>query len=156
MKFTQALRMADELGLPDLRNQFIEERLQKWNGEKPPCCAIGGANIAAGLFEFDAVITPSDETWLTVASVESATKHSYIPARMVACPHSACVAGKGLMSVRIAHLYDDHEWSRTRIAEWLERVEEDFEMPVTGAEPKGAYAPSAAPAPDRLRSGDDS
>lgn len=40
MLLSDALRKADEMGLPDLRRQFIEFDPAKWGGEKPPCCAI--------------------------------------------------------------------------------------------------------------------
>ena len=53
MKFSDALRLADQLELPDLRGSFIQVKVSKWGGDKPPCCAIGGANIASGLVVID-------------------------------------------------------------------------------------------------------
>ncbi|MDE2104175.1 MAG: hypothetical protein KGL39_43460, partial [Patescibacteria group bacterium] len=53
MKVSEAMRLADEMGLPNLRRDFIAQCLLMWEGEKPPCCAIGGAAVASRDFRFE-------------------------------------------------------------------------------------------------------
>lgn len=122
MKFADALREADARGLPDLRNRYIAHDIRKWVGEKPPCCAIGGAAVVSGSFEFE---TEPESDYLS--------RHSYMSAQtadrcedwkaiqkvVAGCP--ACPE-KDTTYYTITHLYDDHEWSRTQIADWLDEV----------------------------------
>ena len=42
--------------------------------------------------------------------------------RFVVCPSHACPFAKSLITV-IAHLNDGHQWTRDRIADWVESIE---------------------------------
>lgn len=110
--FTDYMREADGRELPDLRMAFIEYDTAKWGGEKPPCCAVGGANICAGVpyvvgedgFVLRGMQVNSVPEWLDAASISgkchlcgSAMHHGWPP-----------------------HLYDEHGWSRTQIADYID------------------------------------
>lgn len=119
MKFSDELRLADEIGLPDLRQAFVMVDTREWGGEKPPCCAIGGANIASGRVR----IVPDENGHVPNAQCLAANKRpqlhhtsdvahdwTYCPVCRYDEPYSALVI----------HLYDNHLWSRTQIADWLD------------------------------------
>ena len=123
MTTAEALRAADRAELPDLRNSYIEASVAAWGGEKPPCCAIGGAALMSGvMMEFsadnrlvvneDKFFRPLTSDWQAVGNMK------------VTCP--ACLpstyprAWQGVGDAAIAHLYDVHGWSRTEIADWLD------------------------------------
>ena len=128
MNFQEALRRADEMGLPDLRMMFIQPYIRRWEGEAPPCCAIGGAAVASGDFKFEldsvgqrltrdseasARRAPTCSNWEDIAS-----KLDY----QIACPATPCPDGLPASSLYslVQHLYDDHGWSRTQIADYLD------------------------------------
>lgn len=136
MKFSDALRLADEMELPNLRQNYVERTMENWGGEKPPCCAIGGANVAAGRVTYD---WHGDERWdgknqgfepiHKLTSTAELTFQQYwgpVLAEDVNCPgefgEGHCGALYQELSEAIIHLYDSHEWSRTRIADWLDEV----------------------------------
>jgi hypothetical protein len=116
--FAEALRLADEMGLPDKRQAFIEADTRLWGGEKPPCCAIGGANIASGRVQ----IVP-EHGWVPLRQIHAASDWSWIGKqtrrRCPSCGRSVGFQEGGV----IAHIYDDHKWSRTQIADWLDSME---------------------------------
>ena len=135
MNFQEALRRADEMRLPDLRMMFIQPYIRRWEGEVPPCCAIGGAAVASGDFKFEledftlqlhsggqrltrdsertSYSAPSCSNWEDVAR-----KVDYA----IACPATPCPDGYRSNSLYelVVHLYDDHEWSRTQIADYFD------------------------------------
>ena len=130
-KLSDAMRLADEMGLPDLQNEFVAGIVDDWGGEKPPCCAIAGANIASGRVRIEPVnrVVPH---WQQLA-VQRTGGFDY-PKRFPKCPASNEVppegesfgcsySGSGSTRSRIIHLYDDHGWSRTEIADWLDSLE---------------------------------
>lgn len=112
----------DEMELPDLRGKFVELDTSKWGGEKPPCCAIGGANVAARRFEFEV----DEDGWLTFQSRESARRRDGLvdfSSSRINCPYSTCVQSAGVAAYAIIiHLYDYHLWSRTQIADYLDTI----------------------------------
>ena len=117
MKTSDAMRRADELGLPDLQGGFIQEYSGDWNGEKPPCCAIGGAAVVTHGVELD------EEGWLKNRSIY-ATPETSDWERIAHRDESSCpVCTKyGSISASIVCLYDIHLWSRTQIADWLDTI----------------------------------
>lgn len=120
MKLSDAMRLADEIGLPDLRRKFVQRHTLLWAGEKPPCCAIGGANIAAGhvwIVPFDGMVP--HEQMVAASSTEG---FDGIPTGSVKCPGGGCDE-VGVEAVVIICLYDRHDWSRTRIADWLDTLD---------------------------------
>lgn len=132
MKFTDALRLADELEIPDQRHTFVIADISKWNGEKPLCCAIGGANAAAGKTIIE--VREHEPRYLTVDSIVSFRNWSHWPALAtpfsgrrpsiclssgLGCEPRVSVAGN--MAGAVIHLYDKHNFSRTQIAEYLEK-----------------------------------
>lgn len=122
MKFSDALREADARGLPDLRNRYIAHDTRKWVGEKPPCCAIGGAAVVSGSFEFE---MNQESGFLSGHSYHSAETADHcedwedIVQGTSWCP--VCHI-KGATDDIVVHLYDTHLWSRTQIADWLDEV----------------------------------
>ena len=130
MKFTQALRLADELELPDLRGQFVQLYLKDWGGEKPPCCAIGGAAVASGQVAIGFEDSPFGDTVLlalTDEAIHSAESPTFDDAvfsdlqwdLVFQCPEGDYPQGMSLKTI-VIHLYDHHLWSRTQIADWLD------------------------------------
>ena len=130
MNFQEALRRADGMGLPDLRMMFIQPYIRLWEGEAPPCCAIGGAAVASGDFKFQSVgqrLTLGSERSARSALscsnwVDVARKVDYA----IACPATPCPDGYRSNSLYelVMHLYDDHGWSRTQIADYLDAYSE--------------------------------
>lgn len=125
MNFLEALRAADIAELPDNRFNFVSLTTSKWGGEKPPCCAIGGANLMGGkaFIEVD-----SRDSKLTIESYTSFSRVADAwpclgqPTNIQFC---WICRGKPLSSVKsmdrlVIHLYDFHEFSRTEIADLLE------------------------------------
>ena len=123
MKTSEALRLADEMGLPDRHGVYVEGAVRNWGGEKPPCCAVGGAAIAAGLR-----ITPEKgvvPAWQISAATRPNTSDWAALPNAVACPVEGCYRNEkwcGDTGI-ISHLYERHRWSRTRIADWLDTLE---------------------------------
>ena len=123
MKVSEAMRLADELGLPDLRNGFIQVYTPGWKGEKPACCAIGGAAVASRSFQFEA----RDDGMLTYVAQMSATSANRcedwksLRRWRRQCP--VCKRGQSTAYGVVMHLYDRHWWSRTQIADWLDATE---------------------------------
>jgi hypothetical protein len=117
MTMMDAMRLADEIGLPDYRGDFVHRYARDWGGEKPPSCAIGGANIAVGR----AVISPDDDGWVP-STQHIAAGHWWGPVGILTdCPVCALANAYPLHQLT-AHLYDDHEWSRTQVADWLDAL----------------------------------
>lgn len=121
MKLSDAMRLADEMGLPDLRESYVSNAPGLWGGEKPPCCAIGGANIATGRTTIT-VIGDEEMQWTSEEGlpIESVDGFDF-PDIETYCP--VCSARDRYVDVQIVHLYDDHKWSRTQIADWLDSLE---------------------------------
>lgn len=125
VKLSDAMREADRLGIPDLRGRYIETIVSKWGGEVPPACAIGGAAIAAGIkYEFIETIggTPLALTDATVdqsmqPAVDDVDRLDFPRDRRCPVCYQECQAIREV----IICLYDSHEWSRTRIADWLDK-----------------------------------
>lgn len=119
MKFTEALRLADEMGLPDLRCNFIEADTSKWVGEKPPCCAIGGANVASRAFVYE-----TEDGRLTHSSYASACgdDNEWLNRTAIVMDCGCKTQVSALARRAITHLYDYHEWSRTQIADYLDTI----------------------------------
>ncbi len=121
MKLSDAMREADARELPNLRFRFIQVAKDRWGGEKPPCCAIGGANVVRGIpFKFNGKLLAQDSAfaaqaidWAELAPCDAEWT----------CPVSpvACLGSKDTLNT-ITHLYDHHLWSRTQIADWLDEV----------------------------------
>jgi hypothetical protein len=109
--FTDYMRDADILQLPDLREGYIELNLRLWDNEKPPCCAVGGANLAAGV---NLGITSDDTVLEGGRALMVGVQPSWILKLSEPCPE--CVVD----AFSIIHMYDDHEWSRTKIADYLD------------------------------------
>lgn len=111
LTFSEAMREADRMGLPDRRGFFIELDVSAWGGEKPPCCAIGGANVVAkGVEVIDARVFGR---MMYEVSPKALLKK-------ILCP--ACVECVGAANWVVPHLYDSHLWSRTHIADWLDSI----------------------------------
>lgn len=146
-KLSNALRLADAMELPDLRGDWLETNVDHWGGEKPPCCAIGGANIASGRTP---IVTGEgvDDDGLMKINQEGEAVERWARAEgrieslsgfveydewldrldssfdLVICPAppSECAQpgqGRYLDNI-VVHLYDDHLWTRTEIADWLD------------------------------------
>lgn len=111
-----SLRKADALELPDLRCSYIDPHVANWGGEKPPCCAIGGANVADGNVEMQFV---GKEPVLSANSVIAAQEWRW-PNLVTWCP--ACTVTGSELENLVAHLYDSHEWSRSQIADWIDTL----------------------------------
>lgn len=132
MKLTDAMRLADKLEIPDLRKGYIEMRVVAWGGEKPPSCAIGGAAIAAGLWSPEFTVAPDGEQWLTSLSQYSAAFPDAFGLGEIqnaidfCCPacenRESALRGWQYLRQVIIHLYDDHLWARTQIADWLDQA----------------------------------
>ena len=120
MNASEALRLADEMGIPDLRHTFVEARLKFWHGEIPPACAIGGANIAARKVTLEPYPGTQTLSPLTVRAC-GADNFGLLLGGEVPCP--ACKKHRPAERYWIIqNLYDGHKWSRTRIADWVETV----------------------------------
>ena len=117
----QALRLADERGLPNNRGAYIRAAATNWKGEKPPCCAIGGAALVSGVgikwraglktpivANIDDFKTPLTSDW------------EQIKDKFVTPP--VPMSGKPRVRHVIEQLYDRHYWSRTQVADWLDTV----------------------------------
>ena len=138
MKFSDALRLADQLELPDLRGSFVQVKVSKWGGDKPPCCAIGGANIASGLVVVDtftdvATYTHKGEetiekyVFLTYTSKLSRADHWFNSEKIVFCMICERLSIPrdrfdliGLASLAV-HLYN-HLLSRTLVADYIIQI----------------------------------
>lgn len=124
MKLPEALRLADAMELPNARGHFITINVSEWGGEKPPCCAIGGANIAtrAVTIEIENGQVTNETVsaaqkyywWFTAASSEFFSMKCPCDSRRDTVPHT------------VMHLYDVHNWSRSRIADWLDEYAYEF------------------------------
>jgi hypothetical protein len=115
------MRLADQMGLPDRRASFIEGDLSKWEGEKPPCCAIGGASVASRSFQFESTVDQilSDESLNSARFINACHDwHEFVAYRVYACP--VCPIIKDSAYRACIHLYDAHLWSRTQIGDWLD------------------------------------
>lgn len=132
--FTDYMREADAREIPDARETYIQDVVSQWHGESPPCCAIGGANVASGSVPLDhrhGLLSGS-------ALVKAQRMPQWLSRRRPHCP--ACGQGpKGGRTV-VTHLYDDHFWSRTLIAKWLDATygrnhDESDWLPTAAAEP---------------------
>lgn len=118
MKLSDALRLADEMGLPQIYETYIEVDSAKWGGEKPATCALGGAIIAAGLWRAE----------VEHGLVKDAN-HLYksLPAEWVVlrgadplcCPVPPCGVINDSASM-VIHLNDAHHWERSSIADYLD------------------------------------
>lgn len=123
----QAMRRADDLGLPDARKDFIVECILDWEGhERPPCCAIGGAAFAAGQ-EIEWCVVEGVQYVANAAAFERVptSDWEHIAYRLAIPPEYSYndEVGKALTIYRIIiDLYDEAGWSRTQIADWLEGV----------------------------------
>jgi hypothetical protein len=127
MKHSDAMRKADELGLPDRRGVWVSRFPSEWAGEKPACCAIGGANVAAGNLSFaqgvGVITTDPDRAMSTDGFDVPNVSRSWLR-----CPHKRCYASgrdygpHSQLRDMVAHLYDDHGWGRTQIADWLDSL----------------------------------
>ena len=117
MKTSDALRRADELGLPNLKKKYILENSHEWGGEKPPCCAIGGAAVVTRGVEL------KEDGWIKDKSIYS-TPETDDWERIAHRDTSNCLVFTkyGSISTSIICLYDNHLWSRTRIADWLDTI----------------------------------
>ena len=122
MNLADAMREADRLGLPDHRNDWIEENTTQWGGDLPPCCAIGGAAIAAGLVAIvpEGGLVPVDQYY----ALGDAQWHFVdIEDEAIVCPSCAEGNPEQIPLFMTMHLYDHHNWSRTQIADWLDSLE---------------------------------
>lgn len=108
--FTDYMREADALELPNLRFELVEPDTTKWGGEKPPCCAIGGAIVAAGRGRLD------DDGFY---GLDGWPVPRWLEAQMGRCPDTDCAIARAVPNI-VAHLFDTHRWSRTRIADWVD------------------------------------
>lgn len=129
MKLSDAMRLADEMGLPDARGQWVSKHVSEWEGEKPACCAIGGANVAVGNLSFSQLSPDGDvRTDLQRAASTEGFDVPNVSRSWLRCPHKRCYASgrdfgpHSQLRDMVAHLYDDHAWSRTTIADWLDTV----------------------------------
>lgn len=130
MKLSEAMRLADEMSIPNRRRSYIETDTRKWKGKLPPSCAIGGANVASRYF----VCSTCEDGLLTSQSHATAVPIGHFDgvepfleiAPFVECPHNhrqrCCPSESDELVDIIIHLYDDCRWSRTRIAAWLETL----------------------------------
>jgi hypothetical protein len=133
MKLSEAMRLADELELPELRGEYVAQVVEKWGGEKPPCCAIGGAAIACGGWQPEFIESYGGKRLvLTGTAYVSAMMPQVDDAELLSrqcrrqCP--VCRARfyerfpqRGwTFRYYIEHLFDQHKWSRTRIANWID------------------------------------
>ena len=116
-RLTDMLRKADLLELPDTPGVYIEAYTSLWGGEKPPCCAIGGANVARGeqMDIVDGKIT-NILSFMTLEHME--VDNIKVPARCPVCGKNRAVLNQ--LESCVIHLYDDHRLSRTEIADMLE------------------------------------
>lgn len=128
MKLAEYLRLADEMGIPDLRNGYIHSVVDNWEGELPPSCAIGGAAVAARDFQYESfqiynrtVLT--DESSKSAENVPSAEDWDLVENTYTWCPLRPCQEIKLPITSMVIHLYDDHSWTRTQIADWLDSIE---------------------------------
>lgn len=127
MKFAEALRLADETGLPDLRGSYINPDISEWSNEKPPCCAIGGAAIVSRtfVFELDEGGVLTDDSRMSATDAQNCEDWSSILGGWVKCPveHEDLHQDRIKRTIKntIIHLYDSHLWSRSKIADWLDR-----------------------------------
>lgn len=129
MKFTEALRLADEMELPDSVGQFMVYKIEEWDGEKPPCCAIGGADIASRnvTYKIRDNIRAYNIELFTSSFLEMSERYDDegLPDSL-SCPFHLTKIPFPLIEL-IAHLYDTHLWTRTKIAEFLEGKRESRE-----------------------------
>ena len=139
MKFSDALRLADQLELPDLRGSFIQVKVSKWGGDKPPCCAIGGANIASGLVVIDTFRDVTTYTrkgkeiiekyvFLTYNSKLSRADHWFNSEKIVfcmICERLSIPRDRFDLIGLVVHLYDNHLLSRTLVADYFDTHHSD-------------------------------
>lgn len=127
MRVSDYMRLADQLKIPDRRRGFIEQFTIKWKGEGPSACAIGGASIASG---HCSVELTEDGRMLTSKSIEQSTsvpdaedwmefKYVHYLLKCPACP-DGITQNTNFFEMTI-HLYDDHRWSRSQVADYLDR-----------------------------------
>lgn len=122
MKFSEALREADARGLPDRCAAFIARDTREWMGEKPPCCAIGGAAVVSGSFQFE--VDPESGYLMEHSRLSAQTADRCDDWKDIVHGTSWCpmCRYKDPTYNMVMHLYDAHLWSRTQIADWLDEV----------------------------------
>lgn len=125
MKVSDAMRLADEMGIPDARHMYIERNIATWDGERPRCCAIGGAAVASGSFRmkvdsFGYLIPDSASSAMDLTRCDD--RINFARPRLVDCPCGDGIRLKHRYQAAI-HLYERHKWSRTQIADWLDSLD---------------------------------
>lgn len=115
----QAMRLADELKIPNLRAHYIERYVPYWFNEKPPCCAIGGASLVCGTkpkIEGNNVKNASD-----FVDINSTDWYDIKDAITSNPAVATSLREKQTVEHIIQDLYDNYGWTRTEIADWLEK-----------------------------------
>lgn len=149
MKTSDALRLADELGSYRIIGDFVETSESMWatarraartskrryiNPEIPPTCAIGGAALASRAFSIyqEPPLGSWDSGWRIDGNPEVPDTDDWELINRdrgynVICPKRCVSQGdkhihRMFSSYRdaIIHLNDTHNWTRSRIADWLD------------------------------------
>lgn len=122
--FSDAMRKADELGYPNRHEEYMEQNKSKWVDGIPQCCAIAGANIVLG--NVDITAEPDLEGCLPWAEVRKCWVLPKGLEKVVqGCPSGEECKYTHNCSIEfwIIHLYDDHKWTRSQVADWLTPIE---------------------------------
>ena len=133
MSFVEALREADRLEWPTVSGIYYSPFKVQGDGERPCGCAIGAACFVAERLLFE---DRDDGEFSIIASPETAGLWDATnvwgngwgqvgtgePAGSGPCGIAPCKGGEDDDTKTVAHLFDDHHWSYSEIADWLERI----------------------------------
>lgn len=109
MKLSEAIR----LGSMMKPQGFWEYAYQAEFGAPATTCALGAAFDAIGELDY---VMESDEEW-------DYAKFPVLAVQVSCCPQCGTHCAETVDSV-VPHLNDSHEWTRERIADWVESIEQ--------------------------------
>jgi hypothetical protein len=130
----------------------LKPAVRGWTYVNGATCAIGAGLDALGILQTDHAQTdPANESFATLEST-----YPYLYEGEVSCPGESChsfrwtrLGGERLYST-IIHLFDEHEWTREAIADWLESEEEKLGYVLLTEEPETCNAKDLVPMPQLL------
>lgn len=112
MKLSEAMRLGSMLTAP-VKGPYVEFK----DGRVCGACALGAAAVAMGYADKCDIEPYLDDLWPGLLRMDIPT-----------CPEPSCHGGRShdrhlTLINRVIQLFEHHDWSRERVADWIATVE---------------------------------